>query len=144
MQKALDRVSQNRTTIVIAHRLSTIRKADNIIVMRDGRKIEEGTHDVLLSNPDGVYSGLVHAQQLEAESAPAISEEQGDGFNELEREMTHKSDYGPRGETKARKNRGFLRSVGQLLFEQRRYWVFFLVILTAAMGTGCKSTLSRR
>src|SRR6201999_358839 len=68
VQKALDRVSQNRTTIVIAHRLSTIRKADNIVVMREGRKMEEGTHEQLLSIPDGLYAGLVHAQQLEAES----------------------------------------------------------------------------
>lgn len=111
--------------------------------MRDGKKIEEGTHDVLLSNSDGVYAGLVHAQQLEAESAPAISEQQDDVFNELEREMTHKSDHGPCTETKVRKSRGFFRSVGRLLFEQRRYWLFFLVILAAAMGTGCKSTLSR-
>ena len=49
------------TTIVIAHRLSTIRNADLILVMDEGRIVEAGTHDQLLSRP-GLYTALVHAQ----------------------------------------------------------------------------------
>jgi ATP-binding cassette subfamily B (MDR/TAP) protein 1 len=46
------------TTIVIAHRLSTIRNADKIAVVDKGRIAEEGTHDVLMSNPQGLYRRL--------------------------------------------------------------------------------------
>jgi ABC-type multidrug transport system fused ATPase/permease subunit len=49
---------------VIAHRLSTIKRADRIAVMKSGRVVEQGTHDSLLENGGGVYSGLIHAQQL--------------------------------------------------------------------------------
>ena len=52
---------KNRTTIVIAHRLSTIKNADRIIVMQNGRLVEEGTHENLLQL-QGVYEGL-HSMQ---------------------------------------------------------------------------------
>jgi ABC-type multidrug transport system fused ATPase/permease subunit len=64
VQAALDRVSKGRTTISIAHRLSTVMKADKIVVLQKGKVIEEGTHHHLLARQDGVYYGLVHAQQL--------------------------------------------------------------------------------
>ncbi|EXJ60037.1 hypothetical protein A1O7_04186 [Cladophialophora yegresii CBS 114405] len=141
VQKALDRVSRDRTTIVIAHRLSTIRKADNIIVMREGRKMEEGTHEHLLSVPNGLYAGLVHAQQLEAESAPAVPREDEVALDDLERKFTTKSADGPGNETKVQKKRGFAASVGCLLYEQRRYWMLYTVILIAAMATGSAASL---
>ena len=65
VQAALDRVSKNRTTIIIAHRLSTIRKADHIVVLKEGVTVEEGTHDELVTREDGVYANLVRAQHLE-------------------------------------------------------------------------------
>lgn len=55
--KALDELMKNRTTLVIAHRLSTIKKLDRIIVMKDGRIIEDGTHDELLKHK-GEYAEL--------------------------------------------------------------------------------------
>ena len=62
IQKALDHVMANRTTLVIAHRLSTIEKADVIMVMEDGRIIERGAHaELLLAN--GPYARL-HAMQF--------------------------------------------------------------------------------
>ena len=64
VQKALENLMKNRTTIVIAHRLSTIKNADRIIVMLDGRLVEEGTHDRLLQE-HGVYEGLHNMQYAE-------------------------------------------------------------------------------
>lgn len=61
VQSALQRVMENRTAIVIAHRLSTIQHADEIIVMKDGRIIERGTHRELLSKA-GEYQKLVELQ----------------------------------------------------------------------------------
>ena len=61
VQKALDNLMKNRTTIVIAHRLSTIKNADRIIVMQEGHLVEEGTHEGLLEQ-HGVYEGLYTMQ----------------------------------------------------------------------------------
>ena len=61
VQKALDRLSKGRTTLVIAHRLSTIRDADKILVMDQGRVVDEGTHDNLLEK-GGRYADLYNLQ----------------------------------------------------------------------------------
>ena len=58
VQKALDTAMRGRTVIVIAHRLSTVVKADKIIVMHEGRVVEEGTHEVLAQSKDGLYARL--------------------------------------------------------------------------------------
>jgi subfamily B ATP-binding cassette protein MsbA len=69
---ALDRLMENKTSIVIAHRLSTIRKASCIYVLKDGRIVEQGTHDELIAREDGVYRQLHDIQfQDTPESAPA-------------------------------------------------------------------------
>jgi len=65
VQEALDRALQSRTTIIIAHRLSTIRDADKIVVMSNGKIIETGTHNDLLSR-QGAYHLLVQAQNIRA------------------------------------------------------------------------------
>jgi subfamily B ATP-binding cassette protein MsbA len=59
--EALSRLMENRTTIVIAHRLSTIRRANNILLIKDGRIVESGTHDELLS-AGGTYAMLYELQ----------------------------------------------------------------------------------
>ena len=64
VQEALDRVMQNRTTIVIAHRLSTIRNADKIVVLDGGCIVEQGTHDELVAL-GGKYSKLVEVNQYQ-------------------------------------------------------------------------------
>lgn len=62
--KAIHEVSQSRTSLVIAHRLSTVIDADNIVVMHEGRIVEQGSHDVLLSQ-QGHYAKLWQIQQQE-------------------------------------------------------------------------------
>jgi len=61
VQEALDRLMQDRTTLVIAHRLATIRAADRIIVMDAGKIVEQGTH-ATLSAADGLYARLARLQ----------------------------------------------------------------------------------
>lgn len=61
IQKALERLMEGRTSFVIAHRLSTVRKADQILVLRDGQIVERGTHDGLLVQ-NGLYADLYRKQ----------------------------------------------------------------------------------
>ncbi|MCY2926868.1 MAG: ABC transporter ATP-binding protein, partial [Planctomycetota bacterium] len=71
IQQALDRLIANRTTIAIAHRLSTLRRADKLVILEKGQKVEEGSHDDLAARPEGVYAKLLRIQQ-EAASSIAV------------------------------------------------------------------------
>jgi ABC-type multidrug transport system fused ATPase/permease subunit len=62
VQDALEKLMKGRTSIVIAHRLSTIRQADTILVLDNGRIIEQGTHEQLLMVKDGLYRNLSELQ----------------------------------------------------------------------------------
>lgn len=73
VQKALDNVSKDRTTIVIAHKLATIREADNIVVMAKGQILEQGTHSSLLA-ANGAYARLVQAQTLTSSAASDVAD----------------------------------------------------------------------
>jgi len=61
IQRAMDKLTEGRTSFVIAHRLSTIKNADLILVMRDGNIIEQGTHDNLMEQ-NGFYATLYNSQ----------------------------------------------------------------------------------
>jgi subfamily B ATP-binding cassette protein MsbA len=63
VQDAINKMMQNRTSIVIAHRLSTIRHADEIIVLQKGEIAERGTHDDLLAK-GGIYKRLIDMQEV--------------------------------------------------------------------------------
>lgn len=64
VQASLDNAAKDRTTIVIAHRLSTIKNADNIVVMSDGEIVQQGTHELLMSQ-GGTYLNLVKKQLVD-------------------------------------------------------------------------------
>ncbi|MDI9256925.1 ABC transporter ATP-binding protein [Flavobacterium sedimenticola] len=62
IQKATERITQGRTSIIIAHRLATVVKADKIIVMDKGLIVEEGTHQELIAKTEGYYKNLYESQ----------------------------------------------------------------------------------
>lgn len=64
IQRAMETLKQNRTVIVIAHRLSTIENADNIVVMQQGKLMEQGNHAELLAQK-GIYSQLYQGQEFD-------------------------------------------------------------------------------
>ncbi len=65
IQQAMERLMEGRTTLVIAHRLSTVRALDRLLVMDRGKVVEEGSHELLIRRPNGVYRRLFERQALE-------------------------------------------------------------------------------
>ncbi|KAF2429412.1 P-loop containing nucleoside triphosphate hydrolase protein [Tothia fuscella] len=148
VQKALDRVSKNRTTIVIAHRLSTIKKADKIIVLRKGKLVEQGTHEELLQYEDGIYHGLVRAQSLsmgheELDDDAIVLDDEGTKDPEKVSKdeetsirpvsVTSASDAPPDVKYK---DKGFFESFGLIIREQRSHWLLYCVVIIGAIGGG--------
>ena len=95
IQEALENLTQGRTTIAIAHRLSTLRKANRLVVLKNGRIVEEGPHDALLHKPGGAFARLHQAQielaglgsnPLSADSLPDVSENQPGDPDDLSQE----------------------------------------------------------
>ena len=64
VQAALRRIMEGRTTIIIAHRLSTVAFADRVVVMRDGKMVQCGTHQELMARQGGYYHQLVSGQMI--------------------------------------------------------------------------------
>jgi len=62
IQEAIEKLMENRTAIIIAHRLSTIKNADRIIVMDNGEIVTDGTHEMLISEKEGLYKKLYELQ----------------------------------------------------------------------------------
>lgn len=94
VQAALEVAAAGRTTITIAHRLSTIKDADNIVVMTEGRIVEQGTHNELLAKR-AAYFGLVEAQKIaETQELPVEEQEEIDAQDDkLVRQQTKGSAY---------------------------------------------------
>ena len=77
IQAALDEVARDRTTVVIAHRLSTVVNADEILVLREGRVAERGSHGQLLAQ-DGLYAQMWNRQREASEAAELLARTQDD------------------------------------------------------------------
>lgn len=145
VQAALDRATQNRTTITIAHRLSTIKKADHIIVLQNGRAVEQGTHESLVSNTSGVYSGLVRAQSLHlapvAEGAllgtpPALEvDAESEKLLIHSEKAEHQLHTTACQETTAEHSRSPIQSFRELLLKQRVQWHSYLGIILPPMAS---------
>ena len=74
VQKAIENLTKNRTVFVIAHRLSTVQNADKIVVINEGKIVESGTHEQLLSRGTGAYKALYNAQFKDKKKAAAQKE----------------------------------------------------------------------
>ncbi|CAH0052065.1 unnamed protein product [Clonostachys solani] len=94
VQKALDSASKNRTTIVIAHKLATIRNADNIVVLSQGRLMEQGCHEKLV-DLGGLYAKLVKAQDLSPLESTKVETIAGD------QDSSSGGDIGPMAKSEA-------------------------------------------
>ena len=151
VQAALERASQHRTTITIAHRLSTIKKADNIVVLRKGCVVQQGTHESLMTEVGGTYWILATAQQLAmapgAESKPKLSlTADYSNSRSLEVIETEESISGDTItdhsqtilEKRAKPVRSVAGSFGLLLSEQARRWKWYLALLLGTVGGGGK------
>ena len=76
IQQALDRLMAERTSVVIAHRLSTIRKAEQILLIEDGRILERGTHEELLDRREAYYA-LYMSQFRDQEQTALLNAPEG-------------------------------------------------------------------
>ncbi|KAL1902761.1 hypothetical protein Sste5346_000671 [Sporothrix stenoceras] len=169
VQAALDKVSRNRTTITVAHRLSTIKSADKIIVLQKGQCVEEGTHESLLADENGVYHRLVTAQQLslgddrgaakkviatsDDDVAGAVADDKVGQAGENKKAASDASDeildgnddappsgaVGPAGAEW--KNKNFFGSFGRLLYEQRSGFPYYALLVLFAAGAATASPL---
>ncbi|KID98618.1 ATP-binding cassette multidrug transport protein ATRC, partial [Metarhizium majus ARSEF 297] len=147
VQQALDRASKGRTTIVIAHKLATIRKADNIVVMKAGRIVEQGTHESLLAE-DGAYAQLVKIQNLTLK--PSESDSESDDTDDevtagdpadlakpmskiATRDRTRMEMRKDRDDYDKHKQLGFITVIFQLVKESPELrWTYLLVFLGCA------------
>jgi ATP-binding cassette subfamily B protein len=66
LERAIDHLLENRTAILIAHRLETVARADDIVILEDGRVIEHGDREHLLADPESVFSKLLATGMEEA------------------------------------------------------------------------------
>ncbi|KAJ5674297.1 uncharacterized protein N7477_004231 [Penicillium maclennaniae] len=142
VQAALDRVSKDRTTIMIAHRLSTVRRADKIIVMKDGHNVEEGSHQDLIDK-EGIYHSLVHAQRLEpltdlmeADVPGSISSQKEDELSPQDCTTKEPVEQIFQDPPEPERGFGFFHTFGVLIYENRSHWVLYALTLIGAVGAG--------
>jgi ATP-binding cassette subfamily B (MDR/TAP) protein 1 len=157
VQQALNNVAKGRTMVVIAHRLSTIRDADNIIVMKQGQMIEQGSHNELVEL-GATYARLVQAQDLgQGKETKDESEGEGEGDEEgaaedLDRPVTTVSVTPSGGATAAiaaaqqeDEGYGLFKGMYYIIKEQTPLWTsLFITILCAIAGGMFRSSLFRR
>lgn len=167
VQKALDKVSKGRTTIVIAHRLSTVMKADRIVVLKKGQVVQEGTHAELMAQEGGPYWSLAGAQALMGEdvllqgtgeggdigekaegsglSEKKILDDEDDDNQALEPKYSIDLADEMRFEDLGKRKKGLLGSFELFLWEQKPQWKWYALMLVAALLAGgkCRFLITR-
>ncbi|KAM0541190.1 hypothetical protein ACHAPJ_013354 [Fusarium lateritium] len=151
VQKALDKASAGRTTIVIAHKLTTIKNADNIVVMSKGQICESGTHNQLL-DMDGAYARLVKAQDLESNQrenndndlheTDDENEKEYEGLAQIQTTASHREGVSLAVRQQEQldfgnwRHRGIVRVVWSSLSDQKSLWpaLFLMLIMCFAGG----------
>lgn len=85
IQQDLERVMKGRTTFIIAHRISSVKRADQILVVEHGRIVQQGTHDELLKQTDGLYRKIfdMQFQDFESVTSTATASGRSEGFGEI-------------------------------------------------------------
>lgn len=151
VQKALDRASRNRTTIVIAHKLATIRNADNIVVISKGKIAEQGTHGELISH-EGIYARLVKAQELSpnesnlggntsaSDEDSSVVEETLDQSYSLKKSTTAEAKQASflkdRGDYDKYNKSGLIRNICRLIRSTPQLSSWYLLSLCTCLGGG--------
>ncbi|KAK3303119.1 P-loop containing nucleoside triphosphate hydrolase protein [Chaetomium strumarium] len=154
VQAALDKVAKNRTTVVIAHRLATVRKADNILVLRKGRVVQQGTHDSLMQEEGGAYWALATAQQLAmgAEEDLKSADPGQPGKTELSEKnsmVTISTDTtlvesvaAPGNDSAApKRSRGLWESFVLLIHEQKQRGKWYSILVLSTLGGGASQPI---
>ncbi|KAJ2996459.1 hypothetical protein NUW58_g973 [Xylaria curta] len=145
VQAALDRVSQNRTTIMIAHRLATVKKADNIVVLAKGKVVQWGNHESLMAAIGGPYWLLTQSQELRmgedshADDISEITEEEKRTMDLMTLDKSKDDKFGGDGtvdDGAAWIPKGIFRSFGTLLLEQERSLPWYMIMLFGALIAG--------
>ena len=147
VQAALENAAEGRTTITIAHRLSTIRDAHNIVVMSDGRIIEQGTHNELLEKKSAYYKlvsaqNIAAAEEMSAEEQAAIDEEEVELMRKMTSEKAAAVIDDPNDDIAAKLNRtttsksaSSLALQGRKPENEREYGLWTLIRLVASFNT---------
>ncbi|KAH0161790.1 ABC transporter, partial [Aureobasidium melanogenum] len=149
IQLALDKIAHGRTTITIAHRLSTIKKADCIVVLNNGRALEQGTHQSLVEDSSSAYSALIRAQSLHVSAIDqAESGQQVSYADEVsEKTISHTKQAPEPGsllhdyKTSDMKPQTLFQAFQRLLHTQRAHWYSLIGILVSAMAVAAATPI---
>ena len=139
VQSALDKVSQNRTTIVIAHKLATVQNADNIAVIEEGVIVEQGTHEELLA-AKGSYSRMAAAHDFgQQNEVPSFSTQKNpeDATSLPDKKvLLGETVIGEPGEVRETMKYSLIRCLAIIIKEQKSLRLQFATLFSACLIAG--------